>query len=77
MREEGAASFRILSVFGIPIRVHFTFALVVVAVAFYAAALGQSVVSSPDVPDRLGQSINVESGLNDGLVLRCAFVSIV
>lgn len=33
------------------------------------AALGQSVVSSPDVPDHLGQTINVESGLNDGLVL--------
>ena len=33
------------------------------------AALGQTVVSSPDVPERLGQAINVESGLNDGLVL--------
>lgn len=33
------------------------------------AALGQTVVSSPDVPDRLKQAINVESGLNDGLVL--------
>lgn len=33
------------------------------------AALGQTVVSSPDVPKRLSQSINVESGLNDGLVL--------
>lgn len=33
------------------------------------AALGQTVVSSPDVPDHLSQSINVESGLNDGLVL--------
>lgn len=33
------------------------------------AALGQSVVTSPDVPDRLGQTINVESGLNDGMVL--------
>ena len=33
------------------------------------AALGQTVVSSPDVPDRLRQTINVESGLNDGLVL--------
>lgn len=33
------------------------------------AALGQSVVSSPDVPERLSQTINVESGLNDGLVL--------
>lgn len=33
------------------------------------AALGQTVVSSPDVPKRLSQTINVESGLNDGLVL--------
>lgn len=33
------------------------------------AALGQAVVNSPDVPDHLGQTINVESGLNDGLVL--------
>ncbi len=33
------------------------------------AALGQTVVTSPDVPDRLRQTINVESGLNDGLVL--------
>lgn len=33
------------------------------------AALGQAVVNSPDVPDRLAQTINVESGLNDGLVL--------
>ena len=33
------------------------------------AALGQTVVSSPDVPQRLSQTINVESGLNDGLVL--------
>jgi len=31
------------------------------------AALGQSVVSSPDVPKRVSQSINMESGLNDGL----------
>jgi len=33
------------------------------------AALGQVVVSSPQVPSRLSESINVESGLNDGLVL--------
>lgn len=33
------------------------------------AALGQSVVTNPAVPVRLGQTINVESGLNDGLVL--------
>lgn len=33
------------------------------------AALGQTVVSSSDVPEDLSQTINVESGLNDGLVL--------
>ncbi len=33
------------------------------------AALGQTVVSSKDVPEHLRQTINVESGLNDGLVL--------
>jgi sodium/hydrogen antiporter len=33
------------------------------------AALGQSVVTHPAVPERLGQTINVESGLNDGLAL--------
>ncbi len=33
------------------------------------AALGQSVVSSPAVPPHLSQTINVESGLNDGLAL--------
>ncbi|MEM9580238.1 MAG: cation:proton antiporter [Pseudomonadota bacterium] len=33
------------------------------------AALGQTVVSSAEVPEKLSQSINVESGLNDGLVL--------
>ncbi|MFT5894279.1 MAG: NhaP-type Na+/H+ or K+/H+ antiporter [Candidatus Azotimanducaceae bacterium] len=33
------------------------------------AALGQTVVSSPDVPVRLSQTINIESGLNDGLAL--------
>jgi NhaP-type Na+/H+ or K+/H+ antiporter len=33
------------------------------------AALGASVVSSKDVPERLTQTINVESGLNDGLAL--------
>ncbi len=33
------------------------------------AALGQTVVTSHEVPTRLSQTINVESGLNDGLVL--------
>jgi NhaP-type Na+/H+ or K+/H+ antiporter len=33
------------------------------------AALGQAVVSSKDVPENIRREINVESGLNDGLVL--------
>ena len=33
------------------------------------AALGQAVVSSPSVPLKIRQSLNVESGLNDGIVL--------
>lgn len=33
------------------------------------AALGQAVVQSPKVPLQIRESINVESGLNDGLVL--------
>ena len=38
------------------------------------AALGQSVVSSPDVPVRIRQSLNVESGLNDGITLPLVLV---
>jgi sodium/hydrogen antiporter len=33
------------------------------------AALGQAVVASEQVPQRIRQTINVESGLNDGIVL--------
>ena len=33
------------------------------------AALGQAVVSSPKIPLRIRQTLNVESGLNDGIVL--------
>lgn len=33
------------------------------------AALGQAVVSNPHVPVRIRQALNVESGLNDGLML--------
>ena len=33
------------------------------------AALGQAVVSSPVVPMRIRQALNVESGLNDGIAL--------
>ena len=33
------------------------------------AALGQPVVTSPDVPENVKEAINVESGLNDGIAL--------
>ena len=33
------------------------------------AALGQAVINSPAVPVRIRQALNVESGLNDGIVL--------
>ena len=39
------------------------------------AALGQAVVSSPLVPVRIRQSLNVESGLNDGLALPVVLVA--
>lgn len=44
-------------------------ALIATILAPTDAALGQAVVSSPKVPVRIRQSLNVESGLNDGIVL--------
>lgn len=38
------------------------------------AALGQAVVSSPRVPERIRQALNVESGLNDGIALPVVLV---
>jgi NhaP-type Na+/H+ or K+/H+ antiporter len=38
------------------------------------AALGQSVVTSPRLPVRVRQSLNVESGLNDGICVPLFFV---
>jgi NhaP-type Na+/H+ or K+/H+ antiporter len=38
------------------------------------AALGQAVVSSPEVPMRVRQALNVESGLNDGIALPVVLV---
>ncbi|WMS43705.1 sodium:proton antiporter [Acuticoccus sp. MNP-M23] len=38
------------------------------------AALGQSVVANPRVPQRIRQAINVESGLNDGLAFPALLV---
>ncbi len=40
------------------------------------AALGQAVVGSPLVPVRIRQALNVESGLNDGLVLPALLITL-
>ena len=51
---------------------HFTLweaALLAAILAPTDAALGQAVVSSPKVPVRIRQTLNVESGLNDGIAL--------
>ncbi len=44
-------------------------ALLAAVLAPTDAALGQAVVSSPRVPVRIRQALNVESGLNDGIAL--------
>lgn len=44
-------------------------ALVATILAPTDAALGEAVVSNPAVPTRIRQALNVESGLNDGLVV--------
>ncbi len=44
-------------------------ALVAAILAPTDAALGQAVVSNPRVPVRIRQALNVESGLNDGLMV--------
>ena len=40
------------------------------------AALGQAVVGSPLVPRRIRQALNVESGLNDGIVLPLLLIAL-
>ena len=49
--------------------------LLAIVLAPTDAALGQAVISSPRVPVRIRQALNVESGLNDGIALRpsCSF----
>jgi NhaP-type Na+/H+ or K+/H+ antiporter len=46
-----------------------TAAILAVILAPTDAALGQAVVSSPKVPVRIRQALNIESGLNDGIAL--------
>ena len=56
---------------------HFTIweaALLAAVLAPTDAALGQAVVSSPKVPVRIRQALNVESGLNDGIALPLVLV---
>ncbi len=40
------------------------------------AALGQAVVSSPKIPVRIRQALNVESGLNDGIALPVVMITV-
>ena len=40
------------------------------------AALGQAVVTEPRVPGRIRQSLNVESGLNDGICVPLLFAAV-
>lgn len=49
-------------------------ALLAAVLAPTDAALGQAVVSSPKVPVRIRQALNVESGLNDGIALPLVLV---
>ncbi len=49
-------------------------ALLAAVLAPTDAALGQKVVSSPKVPVRIRQALNVESGLNDGIALPLVLV---
>ena len=83
LRSRPRISLRLLGI-GLPLTMLFGFALgillfdsfswwVIAIVALILsptdAALGQAVIKSPVVPDRIRQSISVESGLNDGIAL--------
>jgi NhaP-type Na+/H+ or K+/H+ antiporter len=88
LRREGSLPARLLG-FGLPLTIALG-AVVAVAVfpdlgwvealllaavlAPTDAALGQAVVSNPLVPVRIRQSLNVESGLNDGIALPVVLV---
>lgn len=49
-------------------------AIVAAVLAPTDAALGQAVVSSPRIPQRIRQALNVESGLNDGMSIPFLFL---
>ncbi len=88
LRREGSLPTRLLGI-GMPLtivagaavalvvlpEVGWTEALLLAAIlAPTDAALGQAVVSNPLVPVRIRQSLNVESGLNDGIALPVVLV---
>ncbi|MBS1880104.1 MAG: sodium:proton antiporter [Actinobacteria bacterium] len=50
--------------------------IVAVILAPTDAALGQAVVTSPLIPTRLRQGLNVESGLNDGICVPLLFAAV-
>jgi NhaP-type Na+/H+ or K+/H+ antiporter len=58
---------------GVPIM---SVVLLAIMLAPTDAALGQRVVTDPAVPSRLRQALNVESGLNDGLVVPFFLVAV-
>ena len=64
----GVAVFDAISLWGI--------ALIALILSPTDAALGQAVVKSEYVPDRIRQSISVESGINDGVALPPVLVCI-
>jgi NhaP-type Na+/H+ or K+/H+ antiporter len=51
----------------------FSYSLIGVGLARTDAALGKAVVSNPDVPAPVRESLNVESGLNDGICVPILF----
>jgi NhaP-type Na+/H+ or K+/H+ antiporter len=51
-------------------------AIIAVILAPTDAALGQAIVTSPLIPDRYRQGLNVESGLNDGICVPLLFAAV-
>jgi NhaP-type Na+/H+ or K+/H+ antiporter len=51
-------------------------AVLAVVLACTDAALGQAVVTDERIPSRVGQGLNVESGLNDGLCVPIFFIAV-
>lgn len=52
-----------------PGEIWWSLALIALILAPTDAALAQSAIANPRMPERISQTLNVESGLNDGLVL--------